>query len=54
MRVSSIEVTESQRTMLQELVDRHRESESAVKDEIIAERTDRNPGVIQIYRIHGS
>ena len=45
--MSSIELTESQKTMLQELVDLYRESESAVKGEAIAEQIDRNAGTIR-------
>ncbi|RJT07921.1 HTH domain-containing protein [Halococcus sp. IIIV-5B] len=45
--MSSIELTESQKTILQELVDLYRESESTVKGEAIAEQIDRNPGTIR-------
>jgi predicted transcriptional regulator len=45
--MSSIELTPSQQNILQELVNLHRESESAVKGEDIAERVDRNPGTIR-------
>ncbi|PSQ14674.1 TrmB family transcriptional regulator [Halobacteriales archaeon QS_7_68_65] len=45
--MSSIELTDSQRKILQELVDLYRESESAVKGESIAEMVDRNPGTIR-------
>ncbi|MFB6309549.1 MAG: Rrf2 family transcriptional regulator [Salinirussus sp.] len=45
--MSSIELTPSQQTILQELVNLHRESESAVKGEDIAEQVDRNPGTIR-------
>ena len=45
--MSSIELTESQKTILQELVDLHRDSESAVKGEAIAEQIDRNAGTIR-------
>ena len=45
--MSSIELTESQRTILQELVDLARESEGAVKGEAIAEQIDRNAGTIR-------
>ena len=45
--MSSIELTESQKTILQELVDLYRESESAVKGEAIAEQIDRNAGTIR-------
>jgi len=45
--MSSIELTPSQKTILQELVNLYRESESAVKGEHIAERVDRNPGTIR-------
>ncbi|WP_160135719.1 HTH domain-containing protein [Halococcus salsus] len=43
----SIELTESQKTILQELVDLYRESENAVKGEAIAEQIDRNAGTIR-------
>jgi predicted transcriptional regulator len=45
--MSSIELTDSQKKILQELVDLYRESESAVKGESIAEMVDRNPGTIR-------
>ncbi len=45
--MSSIELTDSQKKILQELVDLYRESESAVKGESIAEMIDRNPGTIR-------
>jgi predicted transcriptional regulator len=45
--MSSIELTPSQKTILQELVNLFRESESAVKGEDIAEQVDRNPGTIR-------
>lgn len=45
--MSSIELTESQKTILQELVDLHRDSERAVKGEAIAEQIDRNAGTIR-------
>ncbi|MFB6183661.1 MAG: HTH domain-containing protein [Haloarculaceae archaeon] len=45
--MSSIELTPSQKTILQELVNLHRETESAVKGEDIAEKVDRNPGTIR-------
>jgi predicted transcriptional regulator len=45
--MSSIELTPSQKTILQELINLYRESESAVKGEDIAERVDRNPGTIR-------
>ena len=45
--MSSIDLTESQKTILQELVDLHRDSESAVKGEAIAEQIDRNAGTIR-------
>ena len=45
--MSSIELTDSQKKILQELVDLYRESESAVKGEAIAEMVDRNPGTIR-------
>ena len=45
--MSSIELTESQRTILQELGDLARESEGAVKGEAIAEQIDRNAGTIR-------
>jgi len=45
--MSSIELTPSQRTILSALVDLHREAETAVKGETIAEEVDRNPGTIR-------
>lgn len=45
--MSSIELTPSQQTILQELVNLYRESEQAVKGEDIAEQVDRNPGTIR-------
>ncbi|MFB6172206.1 MAG: Rrf2 family transcriptional regulator [Haloarculaceae archaeon] len=45
--MSSIELTPSQKTILEALVNLHRESESAVKGEEIAEVVDRNPGTIR-------
>ncbi|PSP82883.1 TrmB family transcriptional regulator [Halobacteriales archaeon QS_1_68_17] len=45
--MSSIELTPSQKNILQELVNLHRQSESAVKGEDIAEKVDRNPGTIR-------
>jgi predicted transcriptional regulator len=45
--MSSIELTPSQKSILQELVNLFRESERAVKGEDIAERVDRNPGTIR-------
>lgn len=45
--MSSIELTPSQKTILQELVNLSRETESAVKGEEIADRVNRNPGTIR-------
>jgi hypothetical protein len=45
--MSSIELTPSQKNILQELVNLYRDSESAVKGEDIAEKVDRNPGTIR-------
>jgi predicted transcriptional regulator len=45
--MSSIELTPSQKTILQELINLFRESESAVKGEDIAAEVDRNPGTIR-------
>jgi predicted transcriptional regulator len=45
--MSSIELTSSQRAILQELVNLYRESDRAVKGEDIAEEVDRNPGTIR-------
>lgn len=45
--MSSIELTPSQRAILQELVNLFREAERAVKGEDIAEEVDRNPGTIR-------
>jgi predicted transcriptional regulator len=45
--MSSIELTPSQKSILQELVNLYREAERAVKGEDIAEEVDRNPGTIR-------
>lgn len=45
--MSSIELTPSQKTILQELINLYRESDQAVKGEDIADRVDRNPGTIR-------
>jgi predicted transcriptional regulator len=45
--MSSIELTPSQKTILQELINLYRDSESAVKGEDIAAEVDRNPGTIR-------
>jgi len=45
--MSSIELTPSQKTILQELVNLYREDETAVKGEEIANQVDRNPGTIR-------
>ncbi|MFB6142011.1 MAG: Rrf2 family transcriptional regulator [Halorientalis sp.] len=45
--MSSIELTPSQKTILQKLVNLYRQSESAVKGEDIAAEVDRNPGTIR-------
>jgi len=45
--MSSIELTPSQKNILQELVNLYRDSESAVKGEEIADRVNRNPGTIR-------
>lgn len=45
--MSSIELTASQRDILQALVDLYREQEKAVKGEEIAEQVGRNPGTIR-------
>jgi predicted transcriptional regulator len=45
--MSSIELTPSQKAILSALVNRHRETEDAVKGEEIAEQVDRNPGTIR-------
>ena len=45
--MSSIELTPSQKNILQELVNLHRETETAVKGEDIAKEVDRNPGTIR-------
>jgi len=45
--MSSIELTPSQKTILQELINLHKESDSAVKGEDIADEVDRNPGTIR-------
>ncbi|MFB6141993.1 MAG: HTH domain-containing protein [Halorientalis sp.] len=45
--MSSIELTPSQKNILQELVNLYRDSESAVKGEDIAEKVNRNPGTIR-------
>jgi len=46
-RMSSIELTPSQKTILTALTNLHRETEDAVKGEDIAEEVDRNPGTIR-------
>jgi len=46
-RMSSIELTSSQKTILRALVDLYTEREQAVKGEDIAEEVDRNPGTIR-------
>ncbi|MDZ7745584.1 MAG: Rrf2 family transcriptional regulator [Halobacteriales archaeon] len=45
--MSSIELTPSQKKILEALINLHRESESAVKGEAIADEVDRNPGTIR-------
>jgi hypothetical protein len=45
--MSSIELTESQREILEELVNRYRVTEEAVKGEEIADGVGRNPGTIR-------
>ncbi|SEO99711.1 hypothetical protein SAMN04487948_11027 [Halogranum amylolyticum] len=45
--MSSIDLTPSQQTILTALVNLHRESEQAVKGEMIAEEIDRNPGTVR-------
>ena len=45
--MSSIELTPSQKTILQELINLHKEEESAVKGEDIAAEVNRNPGTIR-------
>ncbi len=45
--MSSIELTPSQKTILQELINLHKEKQSAVKGEDIAEEVNRNPGTIR-------
>jgi len=45
--MSSIELTPSQRTTLQALVNLHRGARGAVKGERIAEAVDRNPGTVR-------
>lgn len=45
--MSSIELTPSQKTILNALVNLHRVEEDAVKGEDIAEEVDRNPGTIR-------
>jgi predicted transcriptional regulator len=45
--MSSIELTPSQQSILQELVNLFREEETAVKGETIAGQVDRNPGTIR-------
>lgn len=45
--MSSIELTPSQRTILQALVNLSREANGAVKGERIAEAVDRNPGTVR-------
>jgi len=45
--MSSIELTPSQKSILQELINLHKASESAVKGEDIADEVDRNPGTIR-------
>jgi predicted transcriptional regulator len=47
MFMSSIELTPSQKTILEELINLYRERETAVKGEDIAKRVDRNPGTIR-------
>ncbi len=45
--MSSIELTPSQKTILQELINLHKEKQSAVKGEDIAAEVNRNPGTIR-------
>jgi predicted transcriptional regulator len=45
--MSSIELSSSQKTILNALINLHRETESAVKGEKIAGEVDRNPGTIR-------
>ncbi|EMA48657.1 MULTISPECIES: Rrf2 family transcriptional regulator [Halococcus] len=45
--MSSIELTDSQKKVLQTLVDLYRESETAIKGESVAEMIDRKPGTIR-------
>jgi len=45
--MSSIELTPSQKKILEALINLYRESETAVKGEDIAEEVDRNPGTIR-------
>lgn len=45
--MSSIELTTSQRKILRALVNLHREAETAIKGEDIAEEVGRNPGTIR-------
>ncbi|MCT9097225.1 Rrf2 family transcriptional regulator [Haloarchaeobius sp. HME9146] len=45
--MSSIELTPSQKNILQALINLHRKTEDAVKGEDIAKRVDRNPGTIR-------
>lgn len=45
--MSSIELTPSQQTILQELTNLYRRRDSAVKGEEIAEEVDRNPGTVR-------
>lgn len=45
--MSSIELTPSQKKILRALTNLHKESESAIKGEDIAEQVDRNPGTIR-------
>ncbi|QGN06546.1 HTH domain-containing protein [Halorhabdus sp. CBA1104] len=45
--MSSIELTPSQKNILQELINLYRDSENAVKGEEIAEKVNRNPGTIR-------
>jgi predicted transcriptional regulator len=45
--MSSIELTSSQKTILSALVNLHRDEETAIKGEDIAEEVDRNPGTIR-------
>ncbi|MFB6126950.1 MAG: TrmB family transcriptional regulator, partial [Halolamina sp.] len=45
--MSSIELTTSQKKILRALINLHRDSESAVKGEDIAEEVGRNPGTIR-------